>query len=113
VGDLIKPQIYALARWYNARPESRDAIPSFIIERPASAELKPDQVDPFDYPRVSPIVEALIEGTPVPAHATPEEVARFTRMIRSAEHKRWQSGIVLKVSERAFGTGRMMPVTRG
>lgn len=113
IGDLTKPQVYALARWYNARPESRGAIPDFIVDRAPSAELKPDQVDPFDYPRVSDDVEALVQGTPTKGGATPEELTRYRRMIRAAEHKRWQSGIILKVSEKAFGTGRMIPVTRG
>jgi NAD+ synthase (glutamine-hydrolysing) len=58
-------------------------------------------------------VEALIQGEPPPPGAAPEEIARLRRMIRAAEHKRWQAGIVLKVSERAFGTGRLVPVTRG
>jgi NAD+ synthase (glutamine-hydrolysing) len=60
---------------------------------------------------VAPLVEALIQGVPPPPGASAGEVARCRRMIRAAEHKRWQAGIVLKVSERAFGTGRMVPVT--
>jgi NAD+ synthase (glutamine-hydrolysing) len=109
VGDLVKPQIYDVARWYDA---GRGVIPSFILERPPSAELRPDQVDPFDYPRDAPVVEALVQGTPLPPDAADADVARFRRLVRTAEHKRWQAGIVLKVSERAFGSGRFVPVTR-
>ncbi|EYF01111.1 NAD(+) synthase [Chondromyces apiculatus] len=109
IGDLTKPQVYALARHIDA---GRGLIPPFILERPPSAELRDDQVDPFAYPRISPAVEALIQGDPLPEDVTPEEATRFTRMIRGAEHKRWQAGIVLKVTDRAFGTGRMMPITR-
>jgi NAD+ synthase (glutamine-hydrolysing) len=104
IGDLTKPQVYAVARWVS---EHRAAIPRFILERPPSAELKPDQVDPFDYPAVSPAVEALVHGR------EPEgETDRWRRLLHASEHKRWHHGIVLKVSAKAFGTGRMVPVTR-
>jgi NAD+ synthase (glutamine-hydrolysing) len=103
VGDLTKPQVYDVARWYDA---GRGRIPRFVLERAPSAELRPDQVDPFDYPREAPIVEALVRDEPV------EGADRYRRLLHAAEHKRWQSGIVLKVSERAFGSGRLVPVTR-
>jgi NAD+ synthase (glutamine-hydrolysing) len=110
IGDLTKPEVYALAR---AEP----AIPSFIIERPPSAELAPGQVDPFDYERVAPLVEALVRGAEpdalVRAGAAPAEVAALARRVRAAEHKRRLAPIVLKVSEVAFGSGRLVPVTRG
>ena len=83
-------------------------IPPFVMERPPSAELKADQVDPFDYPRISPVVEAMIQG----GRPADPELERFARAIRTSEHKRWQYGIGLKVSEKAFGTGRMIPVTK-
>jgi len=105
IGDLTKPAVYAVARWLVA--SGRAAIPSFILERPPSAELKPDQMDPFDYPTVAPAVEDLVQGRPAG-----EEGERWRRALLTSEHKRWQHGIVLKVSEKAFGTGRMMPVTR-
>lgn len=105
IGDLTKPTVYAVARWLVA--SGRVAIPSFILERPPSAELKPNQEDPFDYPVVAPAVEDLVQGRPVG-----EESERWRRALLTSEHKRWQHGIVLKVSEKAFGSGRMMPVTR-
>jgi len=113
LGDLPKTQVYAVARFLH---KERGLIPAFILERPPSAELRPGQVDPFDYDKAAPLAEALVQrevsgGGELPEGA-PDEVARFRRLIRGAEHKRWQAGIVLKVSERAFGSGRMMPVTR-
>ncbi len=105
IGDLTKPTVYGVARWLVA--SGRAAIPLFILERPPSAELKPDQEDPFDYPAVAPAVEDLVQGRPGGA-----EAERWRRALVASEHKRWQHGIVLKVSEKAFGTGRMMPVTR-
>ena len=104
IGDLDKLEVYELARWYNER---RGVIPRFILERPPSAELKDGQVDPFDYASVVPIVEALLRG----AAASPE-TERYAELIHAAEHKRWQAGIVLRVSDLAFGSGRMVPVTR-
>lgn len=95
LADLTKPQVYELARFVG-----RDSISSYIFERPPSAELKPDQVDPFDYDKISPEIETLVQ-----ANGTHPALKR-------SEHKRWQFGIVLKVSERAFGTGRMIPVTK-
>jgi len=98
LGDLTKPEIYALARWINANGKTK--IPQFVMERKPSAELRENQVDPFDYDKVSPEVEKLVltnQGNP---------------MMRTAEHKRWQMGLVLKVSEKSFGRGRLMPITR-
>jgi NAD+ synthetase len=97
LGDLTKPEVYALAKWINAR---REVIPAFVLTRPPSAELKPDQVDPFDYAKVSPEVEKLVQANASNA------------VMRNSEHKRWQMGLVLKVSEKSFGRGRMMPITR-
>lgn len=113
IADLTKPDVYALCRHINASaPDGTGPIPAFILDRPPSAELRPDQVDPFEYDRESPPIEALVQNKAPPdgAHAT--DLARYRRLLRGAEHKRWQFGIALKVSERAFGTGRMMPVTR-
>ncbi|NDJ53674.1 MAG: NAD(+) synthase [Chloroflexi bacterium] len=97
IADLTKMQVYDLARWMN---RDEDIIPAFMIDRPPSAELKADQVDPFDYPTLAPQLEALIQAD------------RWSPAIASAQHKRWQSGVILKLSERAFGTGRLMPITR-
>jgi NAD+ synthetase len=97
IGDLTKPEVVRLARWYR---EKRGAIPDFILERPPSAELRPGQVDPFDYAKVSPELERLVQGN------------QSNEAIHRAEYKRRQMGVILKVSEKAFGSGRMMPITR-
>lgn len=97
IGDLTKPQVYDLARWLQA---TQGGIPPYILKRPPSAELKPDQVDPFDYDEVGPAMERLVQAN------------RSNDALRRSEHKRWQMGVVLKVSAKAFGTGRMMPITR-
>ncbi|MFZ5910036.1 MAG: NAD(+) synthase, partial [Chloroflexota bacterium] len=97
LGDLTKPEVYALARWINA---GRNLIPTYVMERPPSAELRPNQVDPFDYETLAPEIERLVRAD------------QSNAAMRAAEHKRRQFGIVLKVSARAFGSGRMLPVTR-
>ena len=97
IADLTKPEVYALARWIDAQ---RGIIPRYTLERPPSAELKPDQIDPFDYDEVGPAMERLVQEN------------RSNPILRRTEHKRWQMGVILKVSEKSFGTGRMIPITR-
>jgi NAD+ synthase (glutamine-hydrolysing) len=97
IGDVTKPQVVALARWIDS---VRGVIPRHTLERPPSAELKPHQVDPFDYPTVAPEMERLVQED------------RSNAIMRRSEHKRWQMGVVLKVSTRSFGSGRLIPITR-
>jgi NAD+ synthase (glutamine-hydrolysing) len=97
IADLTKPEVVSLARWIDA---DRRMIPRFILERPPSAELRPDQVDPFDYPKVAPRMEQLVQQN------------RSNLALRRSEHKRWQMGVILKVSRKAFGSGRLIPITR-
>ncbi|HSJ57516.1 MAG TPA: NAD(+) synthase [Anaerolineae bacterium] len=98
IADVGKPEVYSLARWINSTRGG--IIPPFIVERPPSAELRPGQVDPFDYDEVAPLLEQLVAQN------------RSDPALRRSEHKRWQMGVVLKVSEKAFGTGRLIPITR-
>ena len=97
LGDLTKPEVYALARWLNV---ARNIIPQFVMERLPSAELREGQIDPFDYEKISPEVESLVRKN------------QSSAAMRHSEHKRWQMGLVLKVSEKSFGMGRLMPITR-
>ena len=97
IADLTKLQVVALARWIN---RARRVIPRFTLERPPTAELRPGQVDPFDYANVAPEVERLVQ----------ENCSDFA--LRQSEHKRWQMGVILKVSRKSFGTGRLIPITR-
>jgi NAD+ synthase (glutamine-hydrolysing) len=96
IADLTKPEVYQLARWINKESE---VIPGFVLERDPTAELKPGQVDPFNYDEISPILEQMVRQN------------RANPAMRAAEHKRTQMGVVLKVSEKAFGSGRMIPIT--
>ncbi len=93
IADLTKLDVQALARHLGG-------IPSFVLDRPPTAELSPGQVDPFDYAVEAPRLEALVQGH------------RSDAALRRSEHKRRQFGVILKVSDTAFGTGRLVPVTR-
>lgn len=75
-------------------------IPAFTLERPPSAELKPAQVDPFDYPTLALKIDRLVQEN------------RSNPALRNSDHKRWQMGVVLKIGQKALGSGRMIPITR-
>lgn len=113
ISDLSKMQVYKLAKWINQNYP--DLIPENIINKPPSAELAYNQVDPFDYNIVSPMVDELIEK-----HKSPKEliedgfdkdlVTFIYNRIKSMEFKRRQSPIGFKISKKAFGLGRRIPI---
>ena len=114
ISDLSKTDVYALSRWVNEEAGS-ERIPVNSIEKPPSAELRPDQVDPFDYDVVSPIVSALIEDEKSPTElmaegADQELVKDISRRIRINEYKRRQAAPGLRVTSKAFGIGRRVPI---
>ena len=114
ISDLSKTDVYALSRWVNEEADS-ERIPINSIEKPPSAELRPDQVDPFDYDVVSPIVSALIEDEKSPTElmaegADQELVKDISRRIRINEYKRRQAAPGLRVTSKAFGVGRRVPI---
>ncbi len=117
IGDLLKREVYELARWINAEA-GRDIIPPGTLSRPPSAELRPDQRDDQDLPPYD-VLDALVEAWVVNnaphdelrVRFDPELVEAFARRLNTAEHKRRQYPIVLKVSPKAFGMGRRWPVT--
>jgi NAD+ synthetase len=114
IGDIDKPEVYALARYYNAR-RGQEIVPERTLSREPSAELREGQVDPFDYPRISPLTDAMIEEhlsreELLDRGYAPEEVERVMRLVRVSEYKRKQAPPVLRVTEKAFGIGRRMPI---
>lgn len=114
--DLYKTDVYALARWRNRNGE---VIPQRVIDRPPSAELRPDQKDsdslpPYD--RLDPIIRAYVENQLsvvqiVDLGFEQEEVSRVVNLIRRAEYKRQQAAPGPKLTARAFGRDRRMPIT--
>ncbi len=92
-----------------------DRIPQSTLEKAPSAELSEDQVDPFDYDIVSPLVDEIIEGRKSPKELIENGsdkvlVMKLYRLIRINEFKRRQAAPGLRVSPKAFGAGRRVPI---
>ena len=114
ISDISKTDVYALSRWIN-QSGGCDRIPESCLTKPPSAELAPDQVDPFDYEVVSPLVDAIIEKRESPKDivkngADKTIVNELYHRIRINEYKRRQAAPGLRVSSKAFGTGRRIPI---
>jgi NAD+ synthase (glutamine-hydrolysing) len=118
IGDVPKTLVYALARWFNAR-EKTDMIPVGILERAPSAELAPNQRDQDDLPPydvLDRILEMYVEddmsSEEIVENGFDETLVRSViRRIDRAEYKRRQAAPILKITPRAFGFGRRMPIT--
>ena len=95
-------------------------IPQATVDKPPSAELRPDQLDsdslpPYDV--LDAILRRYVEDSEGPeqiaaAGFEPELVARILQMVARSEHKRRQAATVIKLSPRAFGPGRRFPIAR-
>ncbi len=116
IGDLVKTRVYAVCRWLN---RDREVIPLAILEKPPSAELRPDQKDTDSLPPyevLDPILEAYVERYETPeriaeAHGFPLElVQQVVRLVERSEYKRQQAAPVLKVTSKSFGMGRRFPI---
>lgn len=117
LADIFKRDVYGVSRYINEVREGREVIPDHIINKPPSAELAPDQVDQDTlppYPVLDAILEGLIEREESIATLSkihPEETVRWvaSRLDRN-EFKRRQMPPGIKLSARAFGSGRRMPM---
>jgi NAD+ synthase (glutamine-hydrolysing) len=117
--DVLKTQVYQLARWRNAQTPTRPPIPETTITRPPSAELRPEQRDTDSLPPyeiLDPILRALVENDAAPrelraAGFDRETVDRVFRMIQGNEYKRRQAAPGIKITPRAFGRDRRYPLT--
>lgn len=118
IGDVLKTDVYALARWMN---RERPVIPQASIDKAPSAELKPGQFDQDDLPpyeRLDAILRLYIEegrsAEAIVKAGHPEGLVRdILGRVDRAEYKRRQAPPVLRVSPKAFGVGRRMPIARG
>ena len=119
IGDLLKTEVYGLARYINIRA-GKAVIPEATLTKAPSAELRPDQTDQDSLPPYETLDDIL--GLYIIQNLGAEEiierghdaalVERIVSMVGRAEHKRRQSAPVIKVSARAFGTGRRIPIAR-
>ncbi len=116
IGDVMKTRVYALSRYANRAGE---VIPRATIEKPPSAELRPDQKDtdslpPYDV--LDPILEAYVER-----YCSAEQIAAdqgvdvglvrsVLQLVERCEYKRQQAAPVLKVTAKSFGMGRRFPI---
>ena len=114
ISDLSKEDVYNISKWINLSL-GKNIIPENSIAKPPSAELRPDQVDPFDYDIVSPLVSALIDNEKSPSElvkngADIDLVKNISKRITLNEYKRRQAAPGLRVSSKAFGMGRRIPI---
>ena len=115
IGDVYKTEVYELAEYMN---KDGEVIPRNTITKPPSAELRPNQKDTDSLPEYSALDEILlhyIEEEMGPAeiieHGFNEAlVRRILKMVNINEFKRYQTAPVLRVSPKAFGMGRRMPI---
>ncbi len=115
LGDVYKTDVFALARYINRNGE---IIPENTITKPPSAELRPDQKDSDSLPEYDILDQILfryIEGHRsekeiIAEGYNPEVVKKVVRLVNINEYKRFQAPPILRVSSKAFGYGRKMPL---
>jgi len=120
IKDVPKTMVYELARLRNRR-DRQELIPKRVFERPPTAELKPDQKDEDTLPPytvLDPILKAYVEEDRAPEEIVGmgfdrQTVARVVTMVDRSEYKRRQAPIGVKITHRAFGKDRRMPITNG
>jgi NAD+ synthase (glutamine-hydrolysing) len=116
ISDVPKTLVYRISRYVNSR---REIIPQSSLDKPPSAELRPDQKDsdslpPYDV--LDAILEDYVEESRSAAQIAhdrgfdPELVKRVIRMVDRAEYKRQQAAPGIKISAKAFGYGRRFPI---
>jgi NAD+ synthase/NAD+ synthase (glutamine-hydrolysing) len=116
ISDVPKTLVYRISRYVNSL---RPVIPQASLEKPPSAELRPDQKDSDSLPPYE-VLDAILEDYVEDSHSAdqiaqergyvPELVKRVTRMIDRAEYKRQQAAPGIKISAKAFGYGRRLPI---
>jgi len=117
ISDVPKTMVYRIAKWIN---REREIIPEASITKPPSAELRPNQTDQDSLPPYD-VLDAILEAYVVQLKSTSEivelgfeeaTVKRVIRLIDFAEYKRRQAAPGLKVTTKAFGVGRRVPIAR-
>jgi NAD+ synthase (glutamine-hydrolysing) len=116
--DVFKTTVYKLARWRNLISE---VIPQHTLEKAPSAELRPNQKDsdslpPYD--QLDPILALYIEEDQgieqvIAAGHDPDTVRRVARLVDRNEYKRRQAAPGVKITTKAFGRDRRLPITNG
>jgi NAD+ synthase (glutamine-hydrolysing) len=116
--DVFKGDVYRLVEWRNDQA-GRDLVPRSVLERPPSAELRYEQRDDQSLPPYD-VLDAILEGyveqdldaEELVARGLPEDqVRRVIRMVDLAEYKRRQAPPGIRISTKAFGRDRRLPIT--
>ncbi len=118
IKDVWKTMVYDVCEYRNAA-EGRELIPTTVLTKPPSAELRPDQVDTDSLPPYSVldrILDAYIEddktaGDLIDAGEDPDLVHRIVRLVDLSEYKRRQAPPGVRVTTKAFGKDRRLPIT--
>lgn len=121
IKDVPKTMVYDLARLRNRRAPGAAVIPKRTIERAPTAELAPGQKDEDSLPPyvvLDPILKAYVEDNKsaeeiIAMGFDPDTVRRVIRLVDGSEYKRRQAPIGIKITHRAFGKDRRMPITNG
>ena len=116
--DVFKGWVYRLVEWRNER-EGRELVPRSVLERPPSAELRYEQRDEDSLPPYEVLdaillgyVEGDLDAETLVGHGLPrEDVERVIRLVDLAEYKRRQAPPGIRISTRAFGRDRRLPIT--
>jgi NAD+ synthase (glutamine-hydrolysing) len=116
--DVFKGWVYRLVRWRN-EAAGRELIPASAIDRPPSAELRADQLDEHSLPPyevldaiLAAYVEQDLDAAEIVALGHPQaEVERVITMVDRAEYKRRQAPPGIRISTKAFGRDRRLPIT--
>jgi NAD+ synthetase len=117
IADVFKTEIYTLARWIN---REKEIIPADTITKPPSAELRPNQTDQDSLPPYEVldrildayVVQNISRDEIVALGFAPETVKDVINKVTFSEYKRRQAAPGLKVSTRAFGMGRRIPIAQ-
>ena len=120
IKDVAKTLVFQLCEYRN-QLAGRELIPQAIIIKPPSAELRPDQLDTDSLPpyaTLDPILQAYVEDDRSPAEIEamgfdPDLVRRIIRLVDRTEYKRRQAPPGIKITPRAFGRDRRLPITNG
>ena len=117
ISDLPKTKVYSLAKWIN---REREIIPESTLAKPPSAELRPDQVDQDSLPPYD-VLDSILEAYVVDGQDAEAIIAsghdeatvqRIIRLININEYKRRQAAPGIKITSKAFGVGRRIPVAK-
>ena len=116
ISDVPKTMVYRLSHYVNSR---RAVIPQASLDKPPSAELRPDQKDSDNLPPYE-VLDAILEDYVEESHPADQIAAdrgfdvslvrRVIRMVERSEYKRQQAAPVLKVTQKSFGNGRRFPI---